>query len=187
MLADLRSGVSPLYPPMHYWPRVFGKALFSPTVHVVLLYRLSSALYGFLPTRPLAFLLRSVAVVWGGTEIHPSAQIGPGLCLVHSLKVVIGPQVRIGANARIGHGVTIAGDTGKGFTEGTGIPVIGDDVTIALDSIVLGPVTIGDGALIAAQSLVLHDVPAHSVARGSPAKVVRSAQHDPDLTEGSPH
>jgi acetyltransferase-like isoleucine patch superfamily enzyme len=65
--------------------------------------------------------------------------------------------------------------------------VIGDDVTIALDSIVLGPVTIGDGALIAAQSLVLHDVPAHSVARGSPAKVVRSAQHDPDLTEGSPH
>ncbi len=102
------------------------------------------------------------------------------------MKVVIGPQVRIGANARIGHGVTIAGDTGKGFTEGTGIPVIGDDVTIALDSIVLGSVTIGDGALIAAQSLVLHDVPARSVARGSPAKVVRSADHGQDLTEGGP-
>jgi acetyltransferase-like isoleucine patch superfamily enzyme len=51
--------------------------------------------------------------------------------------------------------------------------VIGDDVTIALDAIVLGPVTIGDGAFVAAQAMVLRDVPARSVVRGSPAAVVR--------------
>jgi serine O-acetyltransferase len=174
VVADLRSTVHSNYPGIHFWGRVLGKGLFAPAVHVVLLYRLSVVCYRFLPTRPLAFLLRSVTVVWGGTEIHPATDIGPGLCLVHSHKVVIGPGVRIGANARIGHGVTIAGDTGQvGSRSRTGIPVLGDNVTIALDSIVLGPVTIGDGAFVGAQSLVLHDVPAHSVVRGSPAKVVR--------------
>jgi serine O-acetyltransferase len=174
VVADLRSTVHSNYPGIHFWGRVIGKGLFSPAVHVVLIYRLSVVCYRFLPTRPLAFLLRSVTVVWGGTEIHPATDIGPGLCLVHSHKVVIGPGVRIGANARIGHGVTIAGDTGQvGSRSRTGIPVLGDDVTIALDSIVLGPVTIGDGAFVGAQSLVLHDVPARSVVRGSPATVVR--------------
>jgi serine O-acetyltransferase len=175
LLADLRSNVSPLWPAPLYWPRVIGKALFAPTAHVVILYRLSTACYAFVLTRPLAYVLRSIAVVWGGTEIHPSARIGPGLCLVHSLKVVIGPGVQIGANARIGHGVTIAGDTGPTGvrSERTGIPVLGDNVTVALDSIILGPVTIGDGAFVAAQSLVLHDVPAGAIVRGSPAKVVR--------------
>jgi serine O-acetyltransferase len=174
VIADLRSTVSPLYPAPGYWARVIGKSLFAPAVHVVLMYRLSAALYKFLPTRPVAFLLRAMTTVWGGTEIHPATSIGPGLCLVHSHKVVIGPGVTIGANARIGHGVTIGGDTGPvGSRSRMGFPVIGDNVTIALDSIVLGPVTVGDGAFVAAQSMVLHDVPARTVVRGSPAKVVR--------------
>jgi serine O-acetyltransferase len=174
VMADLRSTVSPYYPPLSFWARVIGKSLFAPAVHVVVMYRLSAALYKFLPTRPLAFLLRAMTTVWGGTEIHPATTIGPGLCLVHSHKVVIGPGVTIGSNARIGHGVTIAGDTGQvGSRSRVGFPVIGDDVTIALDSIVLGPVTIGDGAFVAAQAMVLRDVPARSVVRGSPAAVVR--------------
>jgi serine O-acetyltransferase len=180
VIADLRSTVSANYPPLNFWTRVIGKSLFAPAVHVVVMYRLSAALYKFVPTRPFAFLLRAMTTVWGGTEIHPATTIGPGLCLVHSHKVVIGPGVTIGSNARIGHGVTIAGDTGSiGSRTRRGFPVIGNDVTIALDSIVLGPVTVGDGAFIAAQSMVLHDVPARTVVRGSPAKVVRSLD-DPD-------
>jgi serine O-acetyltransferase len=180
VVADLRSTVHSNYTGIQFWGRVIGKGLFAPNVHVVLLYRLSVVLYRFLPSRPLAFLVRSMTVVWGGTEIHPATSIGPGLFLVHSHKVVIGPGVRIGSNARIGHGVTIAGDTGQvGTRSKVGIPVLGDDVTVALDSIVLGPVTVGDGAFIGAQSLVLHDVPARSVVRGSPAAVVRYLDETP--------
>ena len=157
-----------------FWLRVAGKALTSPAAHVVVLVRVSQVLYRWLPTRPLAFVLRGLTVVWGGTEIHPGTTIGPGLHLVHSQKVIIGPGVTIGRNARIGQGVTIAGDKGPPAPGSRqGIPVLGDDVTIALDAAVLGPVTIGDGAVVGAKSLVLHDVPAGAVVRGTPATVVR--------------
>lgn len=175
--SDLRAQVSANYGDgVGFWVRVLGKSLVSPAAHVVVLFRLSQLLYRSPLARPLAFALRGLTVVWGGTEIHPSTAIGPGLCLVHSQKVIIGPGVTIGRNARLGQGVTIAGDKGP-VAPGSrqGFPVIGDDVTVALDAVVLGPVTIGDGAFVAAQSLVLHDVPAGAVVRGSPAAVVRYA------------
>ncbi len=173
--ADLESHVDPRQPATAYWAKVVGKALFAPAVHCVVLYRISAACYRFWPTRPLAFVLRSVGVVWGGTEIHPAAKIGPGLCLVHSQKILIAEGVTIGKNARISHGVSIGGDTGRHGPE-SGWPVIGDDVTIALDAIVLGPVTIGDGAVVGAQSLVVRDVPPHGVVAGSPARLVRMVE-----------
>jgi serine O-acetyltransferase len=173
--ADLRSQVSANYGNgFTFWIRVLGKCVAAPAVHVVVLVRLSQALYRWPLTRPLAFVLRGVTVVWGGTEIHPRTTIGPGLCLVHCQKVIIGPGVTIGRNARIGQGVTIAGDKGP-VTPGSpqGFPVIGDNVTIAMDAIVLGPVTVGEGAFVAAQALVLHDVPERAFVRGSPATVQR--------------
>ncbi len=172
ILADLKSHVDARRTPVGFWARVIGKTLFAPAVHVVILYRLSSACYNFRPTRPLAFLLRSAAIVWGGTEIHPAAQIGPGLCLVHSQKILIAEGVRIGSNARISHGVSIGGDTGRHGPE-SGWPVIGNDVTISLDAIVLGPVTIGDRAVVSAQALVVRDVPADGIVAGSPARLVK--------------
>ena len=87
--------------------RVVAKALFTPAIHVTVLYRISAALYRFPLTLPLAFGLRTFAIIWAGTEIHPSVKIGPGLCIVHSQKVVIGPGVVIGSNLRIHHGCTI--------------------------------------------------------------------------------
>lgn len=174
VLADMESHVDSKQSGPVYWAKVIGKALFAPAVHVVLLYRLSHLLYGNVVTRPLAYILRSVAIVWGGTEIHPAAQIGPGFCLVHSQKVLIAGGVTIGANARVSHGVSIGGDTGRnGNVDLAGWPVIGDDVTIGLDAIVLGPVTIGDGAVVGAQSMVVRDVPPRAVVMGSPARVVR--------------
>lgn len=174
VLADMRVHVDPRQPQLPYWAKVIGKAFASPAVHVVIMYRISHALYQRRLTRPLSFLFRSAAVVWGGTEIHPAAQIGPGLCLVHSQKILIAEGVRIGRNARISHGVSIGGDTGRGGPSAlAGWPTIGDNVTIALDSIVLGPLTIGDESFIGAQSLVVKDVPARCVAVGSPARVVR--------------
>lgn len=175
ILADMASHIDARYSSgLGFWARVFGKALFSPAIHVVLVYRLSSLLYQRRLTRPLAFVLRSFSIVWGGTEIHPAAVIGPGFCLVHSQKILIGSGVTIGRNVRVSHGVSIGGDTGRGGSEElAGWPVIGDDVTIALDAIVLGPVTVGDGAHVSAQAFVVRDVPPRTVVAGSPARVVR--------------
>ncbi|MDZ5620001.1 hypothetical protein SFC88_04160 [Nocardioides sp. HM23] len=170
----MRVHVDPRQPKLSYWAKVIGKALASPAVQVVVMYRISHVLYQNRLTRPFSFLLRSAAVVWGGTEIHPAAEIGPGLCLVHSQKILIAEGVRIGRNARISHGVSIGGDTGRGGPLSmAGWPTIGNNVTIALDSIVLGALTIGDEAFIGAQSFVVKDVPPRCVAMGSPARVVR--------------
>lgn len=172
-MADLRSHVHPNYTGLGYWVRVVAKALFAPSIHVTVLYRMSAALYSFPVTRPLAFPLRTVAIVWAGTEIHPSARIGPGLCIVHSQKVIIGPGVVIGSNLRLHHGCTIAGDLGRGAAPAAACPVLGDDVTIGLDVYVMGAVTVGDGAVIGAQSLVNRDVEPHTLVAGSPARYIR--------------
>jgi serine O-acetyltransferase len=182
MLADITSHIdSSRHSGLRYWARVFGKLLFTPAVQVVVVYRISALLYRNPLTRPLAFILRSFTIVWGGTEIHPAAVIGPGLCLVHSQKVLIGEGVRIGRDVRISHGVSIGGDPGRGGpSTHAGWPTIGDGVTIALDSIILGPLTVGDGAFISAQSFVVKDVPPYGVVAGSPARLVRRL--DPPLT-----
>ena len=174
ILADLRANVhSGIWTGWRFWVRVIGKLLVVPAVQVVVLYRISTFLYSIPVIRPLAFVLRGITIVWGGTEIHPSAQIGPGFCLLHSQKVLIGGDVKIGSNVRISHGVSIGGDAGRGRPKGEACPVVGDNVTIGLDSIILGPVTVGDGAVISGQSFVVKDVPPYSVVAGSPARVVR--------------
>lgn len=175
ILADMASHIDARYNSgLKFWVKAVGKLLFAPTVQVVVLYRLSHVLYQNPLTRPIAFVLRSVSIVWAGTEIHPAAEIGPGLAILHSQKVLIGQGVKIGRDCRISHGVSIGGDTGRGGPqEMAGWPVLGDGVTIALDSIILGPITIGDGAFIAAQSFVVRDVPPKAVVAGSPARIVR--------------
>lgn len=181
ILADMTSHIdSSKRTGLDYWARVIGKLLFTPAVQVVVVYRISALLYRNPLTRPLAFILRSFTIVWGGTEIHPAAVIGPGFCLVHSQKVLIGEGVRIGRDVRISHGVSIGGDPGRGGPSTyAGWPTLGDGVTIALDAIVLGPVTIGDGAFVSAQSFVVKDVPPRGVVAGSPARLVRRLDDPP--------
>ena len=158
------------HPGRQFWLHAIGKAIIQPQVHVVMLHRLSHVLYRW-PLRPVAFLLRSLAVVLGGADIHPAARIGPGFALMHSFGVVIGPAVVIGGDARFGHGVTI-GEPGRGARR-HGHPTLGDHVTVGVGSVILGRVRIGDGAIIGANSVVTHDVPAGAVVAGSPAMVIR--------------
>jgi len=86
----------------------------------------------------------------------------------YGMGVVIHRRSVIGENCEISHQVTIGGR--GGFHE---VPVIGNDVFIGAGAKVLGPITVGDGATIGANAVVLTDVPAHSVAVGIPARVIK--------------
>ena len=86
----------------------------------------------------------------------------------YGMGVVIHRRSVIGENCEISHQVTIGGR--GGFHE---VPVIGNDVFIGAGAKVLGPITVGDGAIIGANAVVLTDVPAHSVAVGIPARVIK--------------
>ena len=105
-----------------------------------------------------------------GIEIHPGAQIGPGLFIDHGMGIVIGETAEIGSNCTIYHGVTLGG-TGK--DSGKRHPTIGSNVLIGAGAKVLGPVVIGDNTRVAAGSVVLKDLPANVTAAGVPASVVR--------------
>ncbi|MBQ4087954.1 MAG: serine O-acetyltransferase [Clostridia bacterium] len=105
-----------------------------------------------------------------GIEIHPGATIGKGLFIDHGMGVVIGETTEIGDNVTIYQGVTLGG-TGKDV--GKRHPTIGNNVLIGSGAKVLGPFTVGDHSKIAANAVVLTEVPPHSTCVGVPARVVR--------------
>ena len=95
----------------------------------------------------------------------PRHVAGPGLSLAHKGTVVINEGASIGRNARLHHGVTI-GQIGEGF------PRLGDNVWVAAGAQILGGVTVGDGAAVGANAVVISDVPAGVTVGGVPAKVI---------------
>jgi serine O-acetyltransferase len=105
-----------------------------------------------------------------GIEIHPGATIGKGLFIDHGMGVVIGETAEIGDGCTIYQGVTLGG-TGKDV--GKRHPTLGDNVMVGAGAKVLGPVKIGSNSKIAANAVVLREVPENSTAVGIPAKVVR--------------
>lgn len=107
-----------------------------------------------------------------GIEIHPGAQIGKRLVIDHGMGIVIGETAEIGDDCLIYHGVTLGG-TGKDV--GKRHPTIGNNVLIGTGAKVLGPITVGSNSRIAANSVVLSEIPEDSTAVGIPAKVVRIA------------
>lgn len=107
-----------------------------------------------------------------GIEIHPGAKIGKRLVIDHGMGIVIGETAEIGDDCLLYHGVTLGGtgkDTGKRH------PTIGNNVLIGTGAKVLGPFKVGDNSRIAANSVVLSEVPPDSTAVGIPARVVRIA------------
>ena len=107
-----------------------------------------------------------------GIEIHPGATIGRRLVIDHGMGIVIGETAEIGDDCLIYHGVTLGG-TGKDV--GKRHPTIGNNVLIGTGAKVLGPIKVGDNSRIAANSVVLKEIPEDSTAVGIPAQVVRIA------------
>lgn len=115
-----------------------------------------------------------------GIEIHPGAKIGKGLFIDHGSGVVIGETAEIGDNCTLYQGVTLGG-TGKDV--GKRHPTLGNNVMIGAGAKVLGPFKIGDNSKIAANAVVLSEVPPDSTAVGIPAKVVKRTDRRVDLDQ----
>ncbi len=138
-------------------------------VQALLAHRVAHALYeAEVPLVPRAVAFGSRAVT--GVEIHPAAQIGSEFFIDHGAGVVIGETAEIGDRVTLYQGVTLGG---TGFARGKRHPSVGDDVTVGSGAKLLGPVAIGHGAKVGANTVVISDVPANSTVVGNPGHPVR--------------
>ena len=138
-------------------------------LHAIWAYRIAHKLYlseHYFSARAISQIARHVT----GIEIHPGATIGKGLVIDHGMGVVIGETTIIGDNCTLYQGVTLGGtgkDTGKRH------PTLGNNVLVGAGAKVLGPINIEDNCKVAANAVVLKEIPENSTAVGIPAKVVR--------------
>jgi serine O-acetyltransferase len=116
--------------------------------------------------RAIAYAARIVT----GVEIHPAAEIGKELFIDHGAGVVIGETARIGTRVTLYQGVTLGG---TGFQRGKRHPTLGDNVTVGSGAKLLGPIAVGDGAKVGANTVVVEDVPPGATVVGNPGHPVR--------------
>jgi serine O-acetyltransferase len=139
-----------------------------PGFHAVTAHRAIHALYRTgLPIVPR--FLSGLVRFWTGIEIHPGATLGKGVFIDHGMGVVIGETAEVGDGCTIYHGVTLGGTS---LQRAKRHPTLGQDVTVGSGAAILGAITVGDGAKIGANSVVVRDVPANATVVGIPGRVV---------------
>ena len=158
-----------------------------PGLHAVWFYRIAHWFW----THELYFLGRFTSHLgrfFTGIEIHPGAQIGKKFFIDHGMGVVIGETAEIGDNVTIYHGVTLGGVT---WDKVKRHPTVEDNVVIGSGSKVLGPFTVGKGAKIGSNSVVVKEVPPNATVVGIPGRVVMQQdtkvveeEQRPDLEHG---
>ena len=111
-------------------------------------------------------LLVTFAPVFTGVTMDRRMKVGKYFHIIHPCGIVLHPDVVFGDRCGIMHHVTVGTNMDR-----KGVPVIGDDVFLGTGAVVIGPVRIGDGATVAANSLVFFDVPADALAMGVPATI----------------
>ncbi len=157
-----------------------------PGLHAVWIYRIAHWFW----TRDLYFLGRFTSHIGRfltGIEIHPGAKIGHKFFIDHGMGVVIGETAEIGDNVTLYHGVTLGGVT---WDKVKRHPTVEDNVVIGSGAKVLGPFTVGRGAKIGSNSVVVKEVPENATVVGIPGRAVmqqeeRSAETRPDLEHGN--
>jgi serine O-acetyltransferase len=138
-------------------------------VQAILAHRVSHALLeARVPLVPR--MLANFMKVITGVEIHPAARIGRGLFIDHGSGVVIGETAQVGDRVTLYQGVTLGG---TGFARGKRHPTVQDDVTIGSGAKLLGPITIGHGSKVGANTVVIEDVPPCTTVVGNPGHPVR--------------
>ncbi len=147
-----------------------------PGVHALLAHRVAHALDAAgVPLAPRAISASARALT--GIELHPRARIGDGLFIDHGMGVVVGETAEIGEDVTMYQGVTLGG---TGFATGKRHPTVQNNVTIGSGAKLLGPITIGHGAKIGANAVVVHDVPPNSTVVGNPGHTVRVEGRRPE-------
>jgi serine O-acetyltransferase len=143
-----------------------------PGFHAMLFHRLGHRLW----RSRLKWLARFVSHVarWiTGIEIHPGATIRRRFFIDHGMGVVIGETAEIGDDCTLYHGVTLGGTS---WSKGKRHPTLGKGVVVGAGAKILGPISIGDGARIGSNAVVVKDVPAGATAIGIPARIIEAQQ-----------
>jgi serine O-acetyltransferase len=146
-----------------------------PGFHAMVSHRFAHRLWnmGF---KWLARLTSHVGRWLTGIEIHPGARIGRRFFIDHGMGVVIGETAEIGDDCTLYHGVTLGGTT---WNKGKRHPTLGNGVVVGAGAKILGPVTVGDGAKIGSNAVVVRDVPQGATAIGIPARIIEA----PDVAQ----
>lgn len=153
------------------WLKIIWGLFIGNTHRAIFLYRLSSWCHNH-KLKPLATMFWSWNVALHACDISPSAKIGQGITMNHSVGIVIGSGVVIGKNLNIFQNVTIG-------TRGDLIyPTIGNDVTLFSGCALIGDIRIGDNVSVGANAVVLIDVPLNKTAVGVPAVILDKKQRN---------
>lgn len=147
-----------------------------PGIHAVLIHRFSHWLWQHKlhwPARYASFVGRWLT----GIEIHPGATIGRRFFIDHGMGVVIGETAEIGDDCTLYHGVTLGGTS---WHKGKRHPTLANGVVIGAGAKVLGPISIGEGARVGSNSVVVKPVPAGATVVGIPAHIVESKDKPAD-------
>ena len=139
-----------------------------PGFHALLFHRLSHCLWGW-NLKWLGRFLSHIGRWLTGIEIHPGATIGRRFFIDHGMGVVIGETALIGDDCTLYHGVTLGGTS---WNKGKRHPTLGDGVVVGAGAKILGPITIGRGAKIGSNAVVVKDVPEGATAVGIPARIL---------------
>lgn len=149
---------------------------FNPAVWCLFWYRLGRWIYR--PRKlPILWLPAKIIHLFGATfieaflqmRLNVQAQIGSGMLIAHCGGITLHPDVVIGENCDLAHHVTL-GTRGVGSR---GVPRLGNNVYVGTNAVLIGPIVVGDGARIAANSLVTRDVPPGATVMGVPAVIVK--------------
>ena len=147
-----------------------------PGVKAVFFHQISNFFYkaGF---DLIARIISQTIRFFTGVEIHPGAKIGKNLFIDHGMGVVIGETSEIGDNVTIYHNVTLGGSSPSIDSERQRHekrhPTIGNDVVIGSGAQIIGPIKVGNNARIAANAVVVKDVPENATMVGIPARAVK--------------
>lgn len=168
MFAQLRESIDTV---LHKDPAArsrFEVLLCYPGIHALIFHRLAARLWRWRFTTTARWVSH-LSRVLTGIEIHPGAKIGRRVFIDHGMGVVIGETAEVGDDCTIYHGVTLGG---VALHEGKRHPTLEPGVVVGAGAKILGPFTVGAGARIGSNSVVVREVPAGATAVGIPARIL---------------
>jgi serine O-acetyltransferase len=139
-----------------------------PGLHAISVHRLANWLWRN-RFRWLGRFTSHLARWFTGIEIHPGAQIGRRVFIDHGMGVVIGETSEIGDDCTLDHGVTLGGTS---WNRGKRHPTLGKGVVVGAGAKILGPITIGEGARVGSNAVVVKDIPPGATVVGIPGRIV---------------